>query len=272
MTTIETAWSIAHSSDTVSIPAVPDVPVGDVQLIGWYDDELTEPIYLPVDLAVGDWVVAVVTPLDVPNSTVHTDRFTVRVGGYQLPTSEILSYPNVYRIDGITGQPGFTPDSRCRMFFAVYRGLGENDSYWSGFQSLNWNSSRTTLSATQPAMPYAAYYAQVVNVLYANAVPALNEVNYSRSLPYRFTDIIPAAGNPAIDPDREVRLEFFSGPQPSPVPSTTITSNGYWDDEYDLGWGSINFHTFILGTQQVPLVPEDPDNPAPAGNSHLPIS
>lgn len=260
-----------------SVPAVmlptafPPTPIGEVELLTIWNEWVPEAgIYLPFQLEIDDWLIAVVTPtLDQGDRLEFANVDLESVGGWRI--DNLWAGVNFCKVAGLWG--GLPPMVHARngtpikATFFVYRGVQEIGILQTEFA---WNARYDTLIARHGAIPYSAPAAEIVRLTYARMYPELSAFSYDPDYGY-WGDTIPVEEY-HVNPNWQVTLQLNSRKDLSPTDETSVYAGGPWDPKYEnYAWGQADYYTIILSTQAVDLLPEDAGNPAPVGSAHLPI-
>lgn len=250
----------------------PPTATGKVELLTiWNEYVPYDGIYLPFVLQAGDYIVFINRPIDDPATKLQVEGLTLEFyGGHSQPA---LLSGGVYLLRVVDEESrtelSLSGAGRMKVFMAVYRGLNASDVIGTDLRDFGWNDQGTQLVVHREPLPYSAPEAEIATVTFATMPPALSTFGYQPDHGY-WQDII-SADDYDIEPNRQVTLNFNSRDDLSPVEDLQAYSTGGWDPAYEDGWGGAKLYTYIFMTQQVDYLPDDPGNPAPAGNAHLPI-
>lgn len=258
----------------ITVPvSLPPTEIGKVELLTIWNEYIPFPsVYLPFELQQLDYIIFVIRPIDDATAKLRVWGLDLESPGGYPQSSDINKGVQIFRVAGVDAQTelSMTGYGRMKVFMAVYRGLAATDRIGVDQRGFAWNAARNQYYVNRAPIPYSAPEAKIATVTFANLVPQLSGFSYSPDHGH-WTDVI-SADEYDIEPNRQVTLEFGSLVDTSPLEDLWVYSTGGWDPSYaNEAYGGVDHYTFILMTQQVDYLPEDPGNPAPAGNAHLPI-
>lgn len=266
--------------------------VGAIERIGAWSGVVNGTTSIPFTVSDDDRLVAVTRPLNAWQTA--TD---LSVAGFKLSqdypnlnstlTSNLDVNPNspyaitVYRVRRSTGAPTVTtsPTVTAWVALTLYRNVNK---YPGGTNSwMGWYDSPPKLMAASPSLPFQSPDGTAIclRVLGYSLIPVLAVVDWPE---YDNSDLTELAHwtSPAGSPDNgsntvagdSLRVTVTEEAVTTPTGYQSATSRGAWDEAYNsTPYGTGMMDTILLATTNVPELPADPLNSAPAGATRLPM-
>jgi hypothetical protein len=254
--------------------------------VGSWSGFVRGPVVLPFEVHDGDYLIAIVCPLD------NMSSYLVDVTGANLKPFYPSSYPAYpllyvsngllgYQVQQVTGPVGLTTPAGVSSWVGLVVYRNSTDCYGQS-DSMYWHSETLppVLYGTFPSSSFGSPdgTSVCVRTLQTKLIAPLANVSWPEYDNDDLTELIhwvSPAGSPDngsnVGPDYGLRVTMTDTIESTPTAAQLATSTGPWDASYaGINWGDGRVDALVLITNKLAELGTDPDNTSPVGADRVP--